>query len=93
MEPTISRIAIYARVSTLNGQNPELQLSEIREYAARRGLEVFGEYVDLGVSGVEGIAAGTQSDDEGCASAQVRCGRVLETRPPRTQPEAPSDHD
>jgi DNA invertase Pin-like site-specific DNA recombinase len=51
MEPTISRIAIYARVSTLNGQNPELQLAEIREYAARRGLEVFGEYVDLGVSG------------------------------------------
>lgn len=47
----IRRIAVYARVSTMNGQNPELQLAEIREYAARRGWEIAGEYVDLGVSG------------------------------------------
>lgn len=47
----IFRIAIYARVSTLNGQNPELQLEEIREYAARRGWEITGEYVDIGISG------------------------------------------
>lgn len=51
MEPQVTRIAIYARVSTLNGQNPDLQLSEIREYAARRGWIIAGEYVDLGVSG------------------------------------------
>ncbi|SRR6266567_1882542 len=51
MEPSVTRIAIYARVSTLNGQNPEMQLAEIREYAARRGWLVAGEYVDLGVSG------------------------------------------
>ena len=31
------RAAIYARVSTVNGQSPELQLGELREYAARRG--------------------------------------------------------
>jgi DNA invertase Pin-like site-specific DNA recombinase len=49
--PTIARIALYARVSTLNGQNPEMQLAELREYAQRRGWEVAGEYVDLGVSG------------------------------------------
>ena len=47
----ISRVALYARVSTLNGQNPEMQLSELREYAARRGWTVSGEYVDQGVSG------------------------------------------
>jgi DNA invertase Pin-like site-specific DNA recombinase len=47
----VNRIAIYARVSTLNGQNPEMQLAEIREYAARRGWQIAGEYVDLGVSG------------------------------------------
>lgn len=47
----IKRIAIYARVSTCNGQNPDLQLAEIREYAARRGWEVAGEYVDIGISG------------------------------------------
>jgi len=46
------RAALYARVSTLDkGQDPELQLSELREYAGRRGWTVFGEYVDHGVSG------------------------------------------
>jgi hypothetical protein len=34
---TIARVALYARVSTLNGQDPEMQLSELREYATRRG--------------------------------------------------------
>ena len=47
------RVAIYARVSTTNGQNPEMQLSDLREYASRRGWEVFGEYVDQGVSGAK----------------------------------------
>ena len=42
------KAAIYARVSTNgNGQSPEMQLRELREYAARRGWEV-GEYVDTG---------------------------------------------
>ena len=45
------RVAVYARVSTTNGQSPEMQLSDLREYASRRGWEVFGEYVDNGVSG------------------------------------------
>jgi predicted site-specific integrase-resolvase len=31
------RVALYARVSTANGQqDPELQLSELREYATRQ---------------------------------------------------------
>ena len=45
------RAAIYARVSTVNGQSPEMQLAELREYASRRGWEVFAEYVDSGISG------------------------------------------
>jgi len=45
------RAAIYARVSTLTGQSPQMQLDVLREYAARRGLEVVGEFVDHGVSG------------------------------------------
>jgi DNA invertase Pin-like site-specific DNA recombinase len=45
------RVALYARVSTLNGQRPEMQLAELREYAARRGWTISGEYVDKGVSG------------------------------------------
>jgi len=46
------RCAIYARVSTVNhGQDPELQLRELREYAQARGLVVHREYVDRGQSG------------------------------------------
>jgi DNA invertase Pin-like site-specific DNA recombinase len=45
------RVALYARVSTLNGQHPEMQLAELREYCARRGWQVTEEYVDEGVSG------------------------------------------
>jgi DNA invertase Pin-like site-specific DNA recombinase len=41
------RVAIYARVSTLDkGQTPETQLVGLREYAARRGFILAGEYVD-----------------------------------------------
>ncbi len=41
------KIALYARVSTHNGQqDPELQLRELREYCARRGWDLTGEYVD-----------------------------------------------
>ena len=46
------RAAIYARVSTTgHGQDPMLQIRELREYCARRGWEVAGEYVDHGISG------------------------------------------
>jgi DNA invertase Pin-like site-specific DNA recombinase len=46
-----TRVAFYSRVSTLHGQDPELQLRELREYAAARGWTVIGEYTDTGVSG------------------------------------------
>lgn len=45
------RAALYARVSTTNGQNPEMQPEELRQYCARRGWKVAGEYVDRGISG------------------------------------------
>lgn len=45
--PAKKRVAIYARVSTLEkGQDPETQLLQLREFAQRRGFEVTGEYVD-----------------------------------------------
>jgi DNA invertase Pin-like site-specific DNA recombinase len=47
----ISRVALYARVSTLNNQDPEMQLAELREYAGRRGWQIGEEFVDQGVSG------------------------------------------
>lgn len=34
------RVALYARVSALLAQSPEMQLVELREYAARRCLQV-----------------------------------------------------
>ncbi len=52
MKTEITSVALYARCSTLNhGQDPELQLRELRSYAACRRWTVFAEYVDNGVSG------------------------------------------
>ncbi len=49
---TPARVAIYARVSTKNnGQDPETQLMALRDYAKARKLEIFTEYVDVGISG------------------------------------------
>ena len=39
-------VALYARVST-NKQDETLQLPRLREYAARKGLEIFREYSDI----------------------------------------------
>jgi DNA invertase Pin-like site-specific DNA recombinase len=48
------RVAIYARVSTVNnGQDPTLQTCELREYCERRGWPIADEYVDAGVSGAK----------------------------------------
>lgn len=47
------KIAIYARVSTNNGQDPEMQLRELREYCQRRAWEISQEYVDVGISGAK----------------------------------------
>ena len=47
------KAALYVRVSTYAGQNPEMQLGESREYCQRRGWVVAGEYVDVGVSGAK----------------------------------------
>jgi DNA invertase Pin-like site-specific DNA recombinase len=41
------RVSIYARVSKSTGQqDPEMQLRELREYAAHRGWEIVSEHVD-----------------------------------------------
>jgi DNA invertase Pin-like site-specific DNA recombinase len=49
---TTVRAAIYARVSTLNGnQDPTMQTRELEEYCQRRGWQIHDIYVDNGVSG------------------------------------------
>jgi DNA invertase Pin-like site-specific DNA recombinase len=45
------KAALYARVSTTNGQDPTMQTRELKEYCERRGWKIVGEYVDCGVSG------------------------------------------
>lgn len=52
VDVTTKRAALYARISTVNhGQDPEVQLGEIREFCKRRGFTVAHEYVDKGISG------------------------------------------
>src|SRR5438132_11674145 len=49
MTPSTQRrkVCLYARASTTNGQDPEVQLRELREFCQRRGEEL----VDRGISG------------------------------------------
>jgi putative DNA-invertase from lambdoid prophage Rac len=48
------KIGIYGRISTLDkGQDPEMQLKDLRTYANARRWKVFGEYVDVGESGAK----------------------------------------
>lgn len=48
------RAALYARVSTRDkGQNPEVQLTSLREYCRANNLTIAGEYVDSGISGAK----------------------------------------
>src|SRR5260221_131622 len=48
---TVVKVAIYARVSTVD-QEPENQLQELRRYVEARGWAAV-EYVDRGVSGAK----------------------------------------
>ena len=48
------RAAIYARVSTLNGQTPKNQVVELRKAADKADWEVVAEFTDRGVSGTKG---------------------------------------
>jgi DNA invertase Pin-like site-specific DNA recombinase len=48
------RVALYARVSTSNGQqDPEMQLRDLREFTERRGWQITEVYTDAGVSGAK----------------------------------------
>ena len=41
------KVALYARVSMAERQDPENQLIELRAWASRAGHEIEGEYIDL----------------------------------------------
>lgn len=46
-----TKAAVYARVSTLLGQDPENQLIPIRQLAVSRNIQIIEEYIDMGISG------------------------------------------
>ncbi len=48
------RTAIYARVSTTNGQTSSNQIGRLREVAEKAGWEIVEEFVDRGISGAKG---------------------------------------
>jgi len=54
MARKVKRAAIYARVSTKNGQTPKNQIIRLREVADKAGWEVVEEFVDRGISGAKG---------------------------------------
>lgn len=83
------RAAIYARVSTVNGQTPENQLIELRRVAESSGWDVVDEFVDHGISGSKGrderpayddlcIAAVRREFDVVMAWSVDRLGRSLQ---------------
>ena len=46
------KVGIYARVSTSDkGQDVNLQLNPLREFARARGFEIYDEFIDEGHSG------------------------------------------
>ena len=48
------RAALYGRVSTINhGQDVGLQTRELSQFAKARGWQIFGEYLDEGISGAK----------------------------------------
>lgn len=51
MSEARKRVAVYARVSTLD-QNCEVQLQDLRRFAGQR-FEPYREYIDVGVSGAQ----------------------------------------
>jgi DNA invertase Pin-like site-specific DNA recombinase len=50
-EKKATRVALYCRVSTLLGQDPENQLVHLRKFAVDRSYKVVDEFTDRGVSG------------------------------------------
>jgi hypothetical protein len=72
------RVVLYARVSTNNGQDPELQLRELREYCEHRGWKIIQEYVDTGVSGTKVGLGRLERPTNGLGN---RCSILLSYRP------------
>lgn len=70
----IVKVALYARCSTHDkGQDPELQLTPLREYCEKRNFTITGEYVDNGVSGTKDSRPQLNRLMEAARKRQVDC--------------------
>jgi DNA invertase Pin-like site-specific DNA recombinase len=49
----VTKAAIYARVSTLLGQDPQIQIQEIQRAATSKGYRIVATYIDRGISGAK----------------------------------------
>src|SRR4029077_13690069 len=74
------RVAICARVSTTNSQDPSLQTRELKEYCFHRGWQLAGEYIDLGISGSKEKRPALDRLMADAHRRRFRCGRGLEVR-------------
>ena len=51
---SLTRVAIYGRVSTINhGQDVSMQTRELEQFAQARGWRLVDSYLDIGISGVK----------------------------------------
>jgi DNA invertase Pin-like site-specific DNA recombinase len=75
---SIMRVAIYARVSTLD-QEPENQLTELRRYAEARQWTIAEELIDHGVSGAKESRPALDRLVAAAKRRTVRCCSVLAT--------------
>lgn len=68
------RVATYSRVSTSHhGQNPEVQVAELRRYVQARGWEVSKEIIDHGFSGSTDKRPGLKQLMDLARSREIDC--------------------
>ena len=66
--------ALYARISVdCESESIDNQLCYLREYAKKLGLEVVGEYVDIGKSGTNYRRSGFESMMERIYRREIKC--------------------
>jgi hypothetical protein len=69
------KIAIYARVSTNNGQDPEMQLRELREYCQRRGCPDYSRLLKNRT-----ISTAANTNQKASNSSRFSGGKMRRTR-------------
>lgn len=73
-EKSVVKAVLYARVSVdYESESVDNQLCLLRDYASKLGVEVKGEYVDIGKSGTNYRRSGFESMMKEIYSGEIRC--------------------